>query len=188
MITEKTILKSKKRSGKYENIIIFELIDYFKKKGYAVIPHARFNIAWGSILSDIDILLIKNDILILIEVKSSRDNLLRAKKQISVIQDYVDFAYIATDYYPKKWPSTRAGHIVTKDGTVSILKEPTMLKRTPTLNSVMSLKKESLLKLLGNSSNAKKISKYELASLVKQREKDNLKNHVKQIVTCTTYQ
>ena len=52
----------------------------------------------------------------------------------------------------------------------------------------MSLKKESLLKLLGNSLNAKKISKYELASLVKQKEKDNLKNHVKQIVTCTTYQ
>ncbi len=101
MINPKHILKSTKRIGKYETIIINNLQKYFSKLGYHAIPHARFDIAWGSILSDLDLLLVKDDQLILVEVKSSKDNLARARKQIEATEDFVDRVYIATDYEPK---------------------------------------------------------------------------------------
>ena len=183
MIHPQYILKSKKKIGKYEEVIIGQLSEFFTKDGFHVIPHARFDLAWGSILSDVDLLLIKNDTLILIEVKSSKDNLERAKKQISRIEDFVDLAYLATDYKPKKWPSNRAGRILVLDGNVTILKEPKPLKSIPKINTLMRLKKESLLLLLGESK-SKNQTKYELATQIIKKNHINLKNQIKEIVTC----
>lgn len=185
MIKSQCVLKSTKRPGQYEDVIINELQSYFTELGYDAIPHARFDLAWGSIISDVDLLLIKDNQLILIEVKSSRDNLARAKKQIKEIEDFVDQVYLATDYHPKKWPSRKAGRIVVNEGQVQIVKEPKSLEKIPKIEALMSLRKESLSKLLEKSENEiKKLTKFELASLVMQQNQNNLKSRLKAIVTC----
>ncbi len=102
LIKAGNILKSSKREGRHESVIIKKLAIFFENLGYQTIPHARFNIAWGNILSDVDLLVLKNDEIVAVEVKSSKDNLKRARKQIENIKDYVDYAYVATNYIPKK--------------------------------------------------------------------------------------
>jgi len=184
MINPEYVLKSTRRIGKFETIIIEKLEEYFSDLGYCTIPHARFDIAWGSILSDLDLLLIKNDQLIIIEVKSSRDNLTRAKKQIDAIEDFVDKAYIATDYYPKKWPNRKAGRIVVENNSVKIIKEPKSLIRKPKLNTLLVLRRSSLCSLLINSKIENNITKYEIACMIHRSRPQNLKHKIKQIITC----
>ena len=181
------ILLSTKREGKYEKPIIHKLKIFFENQNYHVIPHARFNIAWGSMLSDLDLLLIKGNVLTLVEVKSSKDNIERVKKQFQTIQDYVDYYYVATDFSPKHIPVHDAGWILVDD-SVKIKNNAKKLERSPTLDSILSLKKQSLHSLLGLSeSEAKQFSKYELACQVsKQSTHTHLKNTLQAIVTCNS--
>ena len=87
MVVTQNIHKSTKHVGKYEEIIIQSLVTYFQLNGYEALPHSSLNIAWGSILSDIDILLVKENQLVCVEVKSHRDKLSKAPKQIDRIKD-----------------------------------------------------------------------------------------------------
>ncbi|MGI0011353.1 MAG: hypothetical protein ACREAE_08130 [Nitrosopumilaceae archaeon] len=186
MIRVQNIHKSTKKIGKHEKIIIKKLQTHFEKQGYDVIPHASLNIAWGSIISDLDLLLIKSNQLTIIEVKSSHDNLQRARRQIRNIQDYVDFAYVATDYYPRKWNMHHIGFIVA-NGKIDIIKEAKQITKLPNPNSISSLKKICLSRMLGYSddSKTKNILKTKLASYVqKARSHKNLKDELKEIVTC----
>lgn len=188
MIIDHTkVLKSRKRLGRHETPIIETLADYFKKLGYNVLPHSRFDIAWGSILSDIDLLLIKDDSLTLVEVKSSKDNLLRAKKQFKEIRDYVDYVYIATDYYPRKWPlDIDVGRIVVKNETIDFLQMAKKIERAPSIQSIMSLKKEDLTIMLGLQKHQTNNTLKYVMAIQLQREKDSsiLKNMLKVAVTC----
>lgn len=186
MIDYTKVLKSRKKIGRHEKQIIETLSDYFRKIGYDVLPHSRFDIAWGSILSDIDLLLIKNDTLTLVEVKSSKDNLSRVKKQFKEIQDYVDYFYIATDYYPKKWPLDNTGRIVVKDGTIDFLKMPEKIEQIPTVYSIMSLKKSDLTTMLGlQKHQTNRTTKYVMATQLQREVKGtDLKHMLKTAVTC----
>lgn len=83
---ERSILKSSKRIGKYEAPIIKKLEPFFQNQGFQVVPHARFNISWGNIISDIDLLLIKENKVGIVEVKSSHDNLKRAKNKFQTLK------------------------------------------------------------------------------------------------------
>jgi hypothetical protein len=184
MINPENILKSTKKVGKYELGIIKNLQKYFSNLGYHAIPHARFDVAWGSILSDLDLLLIKDDQLILVEVKSSKDNLSRARKQIDAIEDFVDKVYIATDYEPKKWPSRKAGRIIVQENSIQIIKEPKIFNREPKLKTLLVLRKSSLSSLLMNLESGNNLTKYQIARKIQQSHTQNLKNEIKQIITC----
>ncbi len=100
-------------------------------------PHARFNIAWGSILSDIDLLLVgrgggggggaggggaARPAVAAVEVKSSRDDLRRAPAQVERLLDYADYAYVATDYVPRRFAVRGAGLIVVRGGRVDVVR------------------------------------------------------------------
>lgn len=180
------IKKSTKRIGKYEEVIISQLESYFIKQGYLTVPHARFDIAWGSIISDIDLLLVKDDKLILIEVKSSRDNLSRAKNQLREIEDFVDEFYLATDYFPRKWPNKKeAGRIIVQNGEVMIVKEAKSIDNMPKVRTLLSLRKESLSKLLDKPENeTKKLTKSQLANMIMEKDPQQLKNQIKEVITC----
>ena len=185
MIQAVNILKSKKRMGKYEKIIIQDLNNHFLKLGYDVVPHARFDIAWGSIVSDIDLLLIKNNKLIMIEVKSSKDTLSRAKKQINAVEDFIDEAYVATNYLPRKWPSEKAGRITVTSKGVKVIKKAKKLERQPKLHTLLSLRRESLLRLSSDTMIIpKNMKKYEIASQILKDNSENLKSKLQEIVTC----
>lgn len=185
MIQINNLLKSSKRKGKHETIIIDKLIPYFENLGYKVAPHARFNIAWGNIISDLDLLLIKNDLMILIEVKSSKDDLRRAKKQIANVEDYVDYVYIATNYYPRKFPFDKAGLLVV-NGKVEILKEPQLLSHYPKLTSVDGLHKKCLARMcvMKKEKFTSKHTKVHLARKLVKKYHPNLKLELKEVITC----
>lgn len=126
MIRAASVPRSTKREGIREARIIRRLVPFFEAAGYDAVPHARFNIAWGSILSDIDLLLIgrpggaagrgARQELVAVEVKSSRDDLRRAAAQVGRLLDYADRAYVATDYAPRRFAVRGAGLIVVGRG------------------------------------------------------------------------
>ena len=177
-------LTSCKKIGKYEHVIMQKLMSFFTNEKYYAIPHVRLNISWGSIISDIDMLLIKDDTIGIIEIKSSHDHLQNAKRQILNIVDYVDFAYIATDFKPRKLPISLAGWIYVHDEVV-IKKHPKPISKTPSAHSVNSLPKKCLkryLKHKGNLPNG--ITKYELTNNIMSHCTKNLKNEVKTMATC----
>ncbi len=181
---ERSILRSSKKIGKYEAPIIEKLEPFFQNQGFQVVPHARLNISWGNIISDIDLLLIKENKIGIVEVKSSHDNLKRAKKQISNIKDYVDFAYIATDFKPRKLPTPIAGWIFVKD-EVTIMKYPQTIDNEPSHYSVGSLPKKCLERHLDHKNiSPKGMSKYEITTNIMSLPIKNLKDEVKSIATC----
>ncbi len=179
------ILRSSKRKGKHEVKIIIKLIPFFENKGYRVIPHARFNIAWGNILSDIDLLLIKDQHIGVVEVKSSKDNLSRATRQIDNIKDYVDFMYIATDYTPRKFLFKDVGLIIVNQH-VQIIKTSEAFAEKPRLFSINSIPKKCLCRIFDvkKIKYSKNSSKSKLARQILNNSQNNLKKELQQIVTC----
>ena len=185
MIKKSNVLKSSKKIGKYEEVIIKKLIPFFKNQGYEVIPHARFNVSWGNILSDLDMLLIKDNKLTLVEVKSSKDQLERARKQIKKSKDFVDFIYIATDYYPRKWTFRNVGLLVV-NGKVDTIKTPKIIEKKIKLESIHWLQKKCLSRM--NKEQGWKntgLNKMELSNrLIKNSNPKSLKSEIKEVVTC----
>ena len=184
MVAQHTILQSRKKIGMYESAIIKKLKPFFKDKGFQVVPHARLNISWGSIISDIDLLLIKENKIGVVEIKSSRDNLRRAKKQISNIKDYVDFVYIATDYKPKKLPTSLAGWIFVEN-KITVMKLPQIIRSVPSYYSVDSLPKKCLKRYLDHKNiSPKGLSKSEITNIILSAPDGSIKDKVKSIATC----
>jgi len=182
----KNINKSTKRLGRHETRIIRSLAQYFQMYGREVIPHARLNIAWGSILSDVDLLLLENDMLTFVEVKSSRDKLSKAMRQIDRVKDYVDYAYVATDRLLNYWNMSRVGLISVRVDDVVVVKKPTRFRNRPQFASIVALQKKCLSRFLGNGYACRTyINQYDLARYVYTIRKDECTREcLKEIVTC----
>jgi len=184
MILAQNIYKSTKHIGKYEERIIQTLTEHFQLKEYEVIPHSSLNISWGSVISDVDLLLIKNQLLTYVEVKSSKDNLARAKQQIDHVVDYVDYAYVATEKHVKDWEMVNVGLIHVQDGTVTLLRKARKLSGKPRFCSVATLKKKCLARFFGMENRyLMSVSKYELAQYV-YTKRECTHSILREIVTC----
>lgn len=187
MINHKNVLKSSKAVGKYEKPLIRRLKAFFEMKGYQVVPHASLNISWGIITSDIDLLLIKDNELTAIEVKSRKDRLDRANKQIENVCDFVDYAYVAAERNSLKPSMRETGIIVVNEEGIKIVKEAGAIHKVPDFRSFSRLHKKCLVRLVDQEGNpkVKKIGKFELAqdceSII---EKQSRKSNLKEIVTC----
>ncbi|AIF85028.1 hypothetical protein NTE_02993 [Candidatus Nitrososphaera evergladensis SR1] len=83
--------------GIHEVPLISVVEDYFRIQGFTTYPHATLNIAWSNIVSDVDVLAIKEDQVIAIEVKSKKDVFEKAFTQLKDIAPFVDRTFIATD-------------------------------------------------------------------------------------------
>lgn len=182
----KGIASSTKRMGKYEKDLIDKLTFYFHENEYKVFPHSSLNIAWGSILSDIDLLLIKDNYLIYVEVKSKRDKISSAIKQIERRKDYIDYAYVATNKSIKDWAESKIGLILIKEDIIKITKEPSRFTNGPSFSSIFSLKKKCLNRFLTNGEKCKiSMNKYDLARYVwTVRKSICTRDCLKEIVTC----
>lgn len=186
MVLAQNIAKSTRHIGKYEEQIILSLTEHFRLHGYEAVPHSRLNIAWGSIVSDIDLLLLKNHILTYVEVKSSRDNLMKAKQQTERIMDYVDYAYVATDRKVRNWEIPNAGLIYVQKEKVTIIRRAKKFSKKPRFYSIVALKKKCLARFFGNDNRyLMLVNKYELAQYVYTKKvKKCTREHLKEIVTC----
>lgn len=181
------MLESKKEYGKFEKPLIKRVCSFFKSEGYDVIPHARFNISWGCILSDLDVLLMRKNELTLVEVKSSRDNMSRAMHQIENKIDYVDFAYLATESFSPRFNTGKVGVILIDEASITISKVAMSLNNNPRLESVLAIQKKCMARLAGleNGAAFSRLTKNELAEyLYNTFEGHALKTELKGIVTC----
>ena len=84
-------------SGIYEKPLLKILKTYYENKGYKAILHARLNISWSSIISDVDLLIKNKNQAVAIEVKSIKDNFKKGFIQLDKIAPFVDKVYLATD-------------------------------------------------------------------------------------------
>ena len=180
------ISSSTKVLGKYEKDIIQNLSEHFSGNGYVAFPHSRLNIAWGTILSDIDLLLLKDDLVTYIEVKSHKDKFARAFQQIERVKDYIDYAYIATDRMIDDWKTSDIGLIHVRNNAVSVKNLPTRFTDSPRFLSILNLKMKCLIRFLGNGKPCRTYaSKYNLAKYVYiVRSSECTRECLKEITTC----
>jgi hypothetical protein len=83
--------------GIYEKPLVLALKKHYDDKGYLTRPHAQLNIAWSTIISDVDLIAMNDHEIIAIEVKTKKDVFRRAFIQLDKIAPFVDKCYIATD-------------------------------------------------------------------------------------------
>ncbi|MBI2938112.1 MAG: hypothetical protein HYY22_07900 [Thaumarchaeota archaeon] len=185
MTLPESILPSTKVLGKFEQAIIEQVTKYFSGLGYSVYPHSRFNLAWGSIISDIDVLVVKDDEVTVIEVKSSHDNISRAKKQIDAIADYVDFAYVATDQMLKRWEHPSMGLLyLNRENNLQCVVKAKRFKERPSVKSIAALKKKCLLRFLGEGNQAH-LLKYDVSNQIKfMGSNASLRRCLKMVAIC----
>ena len=181
-ITE--IKKSTKSIGAYEEPIISRLCNHFESLGFRAFPHVRLNVAWGSSLSDIDTLLIQDNIVVAIEVKSSHDKLAKAQRQLESLSDYVDYSYVATDKLPRNWKSRKTGLLFVSQDGVNIVRRATQLTNKPKLDSFTSLPKKCLLRFSVEERH-ERLLKHDIARKIRQRYQNGpIKECLKEIALC----
>lgn len=176
--------RSTKRIGRFEQPLIARVTEHFEGHGYKAFPHVRFNIAWSSSLSDIDVLLFRDDLITVVEVKSKRDKISRAWDQINAISDYIDYAYVATERLPKSWESDRVGLLFVNESEVKELESAKRITGKPRTDSLFALPKKCLLQFLGESFQ-KNFLKAQIVSQVENHcSEELLRRCLKEIVLC----
>ena len=177
---------SAKAIGEFEKPLIEAVAKHFRSLGYHVLSHVRLNISWAPILSDVDLILLKDGAVTIVEVKSKHDKLSRASIQLLAIRDYVDFAYLATERLPKFWSNNGIGLLLVQGARVDCVGEAERLTDKPSLNSFFALQKKCLLRLLGIESRQSCVSKFEAAQQASGLENPAyLRDLLKQIATCS---
>lgn len=176
--------KSTKSIGRFEEPIVDKVSRHFRSLGYRAFSHVRFNVAWSSALSDIDVLLLKEDSITVVEVKSKRDKLLRAGRQIEVISDYVDYAYVATDKLLKSWKMDYVGLLLVREDDVRVIKEAKRMIGKPRIESLFALPKKCLIHLLGKVNEKNRLKWEIIQQLDKQSSEEFLRKCLKEIVLC----
>jgi len=186
MINPDNILASKKKIGNREQIIIEVVSEYFEKENYRVLPHSRFNIAWGAITSDLDILLVKHNTISYVEVKSKTDKINNAIFQIEKVKDIIDYGWIATDKEKINIYPPNIGIINIKNGAVNVIKEPVRYNSKPSFETMLSLKKKCLMNFLTEDEKGRNFRfKYDIATYIFEYKESLCTRYIlKHIVTC----
>jgi len=114
--------RSPKNLGDYEEPLMIKISEHFQELGFQTHPHSSLNFAWHGIVSDVDVLMVKDSLLYGVEIKSKKDDVKRAKKQIERLFHYVDYCYLAVEKMPKRLVEN-AGLIIVDDWGVKIIKD-----------------------------------------------------------------
>lgn len=181
-----SLKKSPKLNGKYEEKIISKVYDDFYNQGYEVRKHISLNIAWGSVLSEIDLIAIKDNLITIIEVKSKKDKIPHAKIQFDKIKQHTDYYIVASDEKIKDYalPYEIGIIYIDKDYKLNSIRKPSLLKHEINKSSLKKLKKSDLIKIYKKyiSNNTYKNKEGLCIDLIKRVEKVKLKKEVKKIL------
>lgn len=177
--------KSPKIEGRYEVFLKEAIIKYFVNKNFEVRTHVYFNIAWGSVLSEIDILALRDDKITIIEIKSKRDKLIHVKKQYNNIKAFIDYYYIASDNDINIFKfNDEIGIIKIDDDDIAVIKKAKQINHDITINDLIKLKKSDLLNIIG-SSKYKRLNKRKLSYIILEQKKDTIKKEMQKILLNT---
>jgi len=174
--------------GRYERQLLEVLTLYFRSKGFKVYPHVQLNISWGNIISDVDLIAMRDEMLIGVEVKSKKDKFKRAFQQVNKIRDFFDRVYIASDkskeFLEKNWQDNKIGLLSIENEEVTE-REGEMLLTKPSHSTLEMLRKICLLRLAKIASCGNNGSKSRLAfSISGSMRSEYLRSILKRIVTC----
>lgn len=184
------MLKSKKQLGKNEKKLMAYVQDFFQKKGYYVQTHSRLNIAWSSIISDVDLIAFNDDEVIITEIKSKKDHIYRALQQLEKVKGFSDKLYVATDTNFEsinfnKWDD-EIGLLIIKDKDVTEIKSAKKIKSIPKDNSIAKLKKKCLVRLSKLLNIPRYLSKKDIEEKLRiSFVEEDLKKIVKEIAICS---
>lgn len=183
------MLPSVKKIGKYERKLFRVLTSYFESRGFEVSPHIQLNIAWGSIISDVDLVATRDDTFIAIEVKSRRDKFKHAFQQIYRICDFFDRVYIASDkskrFLEKNWQDKTVGLLRLEGELVTERKDGELLLDDPKHSTLLMLRKICLSRLAQIINGNSRGNKSEIAQdVLRAMDGKHLKSIVRSIVVC----
>lgn len=182
-ITVASLSISPKREGKFERDIIPKVARFFQERNYETKEHVSMNLAWGKVLSEIDLVAVKHEEIVIIEVKSKRDKITRAKKQLDKIRILSDYCFIASDTMVK--PDQLAldtGILFLREERISIIREAEKVNEPVSKNFLLSFKKRHLNDLCKQLGFQRKTNKDYLAKfLIENVDPLDLKRKVKSI-------
>lgn len=178
--------KSPKHNGVYEDRIIDRLGKYFKEKNYCVKKHISFNIAWGKVLSEIDLILLKDNEITIIEVKSKKDDINKSYDQIQRFKKYADYIYVASEVILKKSEFCDFVGLIYVNKNIIFIRHPLRINNVIKKRNLEKLKKKCLRKLLNHHNKLYSgLTKKELVDLIFQSYKKNvIYDKFKQIIFC----
>lgn len=188
MTVDRTFRKSCKVIGRYELPLMQRITKYFMKMGFAVVTHVRFNFAWSHIYSDIDVLIFKDDLIYVIEVKSKRDNFSKAFAQLDKIKDFVDFMYVACEKAPRKWGYEEIGLLIVDDVSIKEINKPAKIETNHRIRSIQMCQRKCLSRLVKRQELAKNqdcLSKEQLSNIIHHNlDSHSIRYYLKEIATC----
>lgn len=183
-ITVSSLSASPKKEGKFEKEIIPKFALFFQEKNYETKKHVSINLAWGKVVSEIDLIAIKNDEIIIIEVKSKKDKIFRAKNQLEKIRPLVDYCFIASDTLVEpEQIALDTGILYLNDENIRLIRDAKRIYEPISKDFLLTLKKESLINIYKDFPKRHNMTKNELASIViENTDPLELKERVKEVV------
>jgi hypothetical protein len=128
--------------------------------------------------------MIKGESVGVVEVKSKHDNLRRSHHQIRQILDYIDYAYVVTDAFPRSWYDEWAGLLYLSESGIRCMTKARRVEREVRFESIASLKKGCLLASVNHKKNG--VSKYEVAeSMALFGNEPGMKEWIKKAALCS---
>jgi len=186
-ISISSLNKSPKKEGKYERDIIKEIANFLKNNNYKVREHVSLNIAWSNVLYELDVIGIRENEVTIVEVKSKKDRIMKAKTQMDILRGFADYAYVASDLLIESSNFKEdIGIMFIHNNEVFIIRNAKKISDPITKDMLMKLKKKCVIKLCGNDRSYNKMNKQNLVNLfLNNIDKEDLKVEVKNIVFCS---
>lgn len=179
--------KSPKKEGKLERDIIPKVAKFFRERRYETKEHVSMNLAWGRVLSEIDLIATKEEKIAVVEVKSKRDKVIRARRQLDKMRSLADYCFIASETIVRESCfSDDTGILLVGDDRIWLIRDARKLNEPVTKGTLLSLKKECLMELSGEAGLCRRMSKDSMADfLLDNVSARDLKRKVKGVVFCS---
>jgi hypothetical protein len=164
------------------------LASYFENRGFKAYSHVRLNVSWGNIISDVDLVIMDENKMLGVEVKSRKDQFRNAFQQTGKLCDFFDGVYIASDkperVIERNWQDKRIGLLLIENGKITE-KECKPLLTKPRHSALVMLRKICLLRLAKAIDNNIGGNKNKLAfDILVATKSEPLRLVLKSIVTC----
>lgn len=184
-ISMSALKKSSKKEGKYEKYLVEYTSTFFLKMNYEVKKHISLNFAWGSVLSEVDIIAFKNNNITIIEVKSKNDKITHAKNQFNKLKNFIDYFYVASNGNINNNNFGEDIGLIKINNDIKIIKPARLLNNKILCEDLLRLKKKCLIMLNNGEKGEKHLLKKDIVKRVLTKYDGNkIKIKVKKIILC----
>jgi len=184
-ISLSSLKKSSKKEGKYEKVLLHKILTFFFSNNFNVKHHVSLNFAWGSVLSEIDIIAVKNNNITIVEVKSMNDKISYAKHQFNTIKNFIDYFYVASDRKINSDFFEQNIGLISINNNVVKIRDAKLLNYSIDHKDLLRLKKKCLITLNNGKTSEKYLTKEKISEVILSKYKQNIiKKKVKKILLC----